>query len=129
MLRQGTLMSTKIALLLFTTAVLMASFAVVAIPPASALTKNTFDDSHTTARFGNSKVCGDHLCAPGEHAKWVQALNDAQRANQVGHSKNAQHGEDVMHQLAGSDHISGNMRTKDMQMTGNMTGSNMPSGQ
>ncbi|MEO9276453.1 MAG: hypothetical protein ABI340_01550 [Nitrososphaera sp.] len=116
-------MSTKIALLLFTTAVLLTSFAVVAIPPASALTQNTFDDSHTTARFGNSKVCGDHLCAPGEHAKWVQALNDAQRANQVGHSKNAQHGEDVIHQLA----LQGSSNSG-MQMTGNMTGNNMPSG-
>ncbi len=116
-------MSTKIALLLFTTAVLLTSFAVVVIPPASALTRNTFDDSHTTARFGNSKVCGDHLCAPGEHDKWVRALNDAQRANQVGHSKNAQHGEDVIHQLAMGNIPSGT------QMTGNMTGSNMPPGQ
>ncbi len=112
MLEQAKIMSTKIALLLFTTAVIVTSFAVVAIPPASALTRNTFDDSHTTARFGNSKVCGDHLCAPGEHAKWVQMLNDAQRANQVGHSKSAQHGEEVLQQLA----------------AGNMTSSSMPSG-
>lgn len=52
-------------------------------PIVNALTKNTFDDSHTTARFGNSKVCGDHLCAPGEHQKMIEAMMQAQRTKYV----------------------------------------------
>jgi hypothetical protein len=36
------------------------------------------DDQHTTARFGNTKVCGDHLCGPGEWAKLQNNINQAQ---------------------------------------------------
>ena len=79
-------MSKKIALL-FTIAVLVASFVLVANPLASALTRNTFDDSHTTARLGNSKVCGDHICKPGEHEKMKEDLNNAQRNTQAGGTK------------------------------------------
>ncbi len=82
--REAKMMSKKIALL-FTIAVLVASFVLVAIPPASALTRNTFDDSHTTARLGNSKVCGDHICKAGEHEKMTEELNNAQRGAQAGH--------------------------------------------
>src|SRR5690349_564996 len=92
-------MSNKIALL-FTTAVLLTSFVVVYIPLANALTTSTWNDNHELARWGNSKVCGDHLCVPGEHDKWVKALNDAQRGYLTSHSKNAQHGETVIQQLA-----------------------------
>ena len=69
------------------------------MPRASALTQNTFDDSHTTARFGNSKVCGDHLCAHGEHLKWVNAVEQSQK---IGYGKVGTHssGEDVMHEMA-----------------------------
>ncbi len=51
------------------------------LPSVGALTKGTFAsdfDSHTTARFGNTKVCGDHLCAPGEFEKMKEQLNMAQ---------------------------------------------------
>lgn len=54
-----------------------------AFPIVNALTKNTFDDSHTTARFGNSKVCGDHICAPGEHQKMIEAMMQAQHTKHV----------------------------------------------
>lgn len=57
--------------------------AIDAFPIVNALTKNTFDDSHTTARFGNSKVCGDHLCAPGEHQKMIEAMMQAQHTKHV----------------------------------------------
>ena len=36
------------------------------------------NDQHLTARFGNDKVCGDHLCAPGEWTKLQENLNQAQ---------------------------------------------------
>ena len=36
------------------------------------------DDQHLTARFGNSKVCGDHMCTAGEWFKLQANLNQAQ---------------------------------------------------
>lgn len=50
-------------------------------PTTSNLVKRDYsysNDQHLTARFGNSKVCGDHLCAPGEWAKLQENLNQAQ---------------------------------------------------
>ncbi len=117
-------MSNKIALLVFTTAVLLAS-SLVYIPLAAALTQSTVDDNHTVARWGNSKVCGDHLCVPGEHDKWMKALNDAQRGFQAGHARNAQHGESVIQQLAQttSNTMIGNMTANMATTTNNMTNS------
>ena len=43
------------------------------------------NDQHLTARFGNDKVCGDHLCAPGEWTKLQENLNQAQ----IVHSPNS----------------------------------------
>jgi len=47
---------------------------------ASALTsRNSFNDNHCTARFScGPKICGDHMCAPGEYDKMQQALAQAQ---------------------------------------------------
>lgn len=50
-------------------------------PATSGLVKRDYtyaNDQHLTARFGNDKVCGDHLCAPGEWAKLQENLNQAQ---------------------------------------------------
>lgn len=97
-------MSNKIALLLLTVSVLMTSLLVVNIPQVNALTQRDFsvyDDSHTTASYGVSKVCGNHLCAPGEHAQWINTLWQSQKTG-YGKVGNAPHGEDVMHNLAGS---------------------------
>ena len=55
--------------------------AYVDIPSASALTKRDYfalDDQPLVARYGNSPVCGDHICGPGEQAKMQQELNQAQ---------------------------------------------------
>jgi hypothetical protein len=54
----------------------------ITLPAANALIqRDNFDDNHTTARFlGGQKVCGDHLCKPGEYNKLLQQLNDAQHA-------------------------------------------------
>jgi len=49
--------------------------------PTSNLVKRDYsyaNDQHLTARFGNDKVCGDHLCAPGEWTKLQENLNQAQ---------------------------------------------------
>ena len=39
-------------------------------PSANGLTKRDYSqtsDQHLTARFGNTAVCGDHMCALGEY--------------------------------------------------------------
>ena len=118
-------MSNKVALLLFTTAVLLTSFAAVFVPQASALTKSTWNDNISTASYGNSVVCGDHKCAPGEHTKWVNAIWQSQKIS-YGKVGSAPHGEDVMHNMAGS--VASNMTSHgNMKMSDNMTGS-MPMG-
>lgn len=96
------LMSHKVALLLFTTSVLLTSFAAVFVPQASALTKSTWSDNISTASYGNSVVCGDHKCALGEHTKWINAVWQSQKVS-YGKVGSAPHGEDVMHALAASN--------------------------
>jgi len=99
--RSEPLMANKIALLLFTTSVLLTSFAAMSIPQASALTKSTWNDNISTASYGNAVVCGDHKCAPGEHMKWINAIWQTQKVS-YGKVANAPHGEDVMQGLADS---------------------------
>jgi hypothetical protein len=118
-------MSNKIALLLFTATVLLASFAAMSVPQASALTKSTWNDNISTASYGNSVVCGDHKCTSGEHTKWVNAIWQSQKVS-YGKIGSAPHGEDVMHELAGSTAAPttshGNVKVDDsMKMTGNAT--------
>ncbi|MBI3622734.1 hypothetical protein HY212_01465 [Candidatus Pacearchaeota archaeon] len=52
----------------------------ITVPAATALIqRDNFDDSHTTVRFlGGQKICGDHMCKPGEYNKQLKQLNDAQ---------------------------------------------------
>jgi hypothetical protein len=73
-------------LALFVTAVLMTSIAAVTIPAASALTsRSSFNDNHYTALYpGGPKICGDHVCAPGEYDKMQQALAQAQMKGKTG---------------------------------------------
>ena len=54
----------------------------ITLPAATALTqRDNFDDSHTTARYlGGQKICGDHMCKPGQYDKQLRILNDAQHA-------------------------------------------------
>ncbi len=63
---------------------------VMAQTPQQNLEKRNYsflDDQHLTARFGNSKVCGDHLCGPGEWAKLQNNLNQAQISHTVNNTK------------------------------------------
>ena len=79
-------MSSKLPVVLLLTAVLMASVAVTTIPASNAVIQRDYsylNDNHLTARTGNTKVCGDHLCAPGEWDKLQQNLNAAQLGNQT----------------------------------------------
>jgi hypothetical protein len=88
--------SVKITLLTVTILTIMVTLVSSQVAPALAQTTPTpsnlekrnysyLDDQHLTARFGNSKVCGDHLCAPGEWSNLQQNLNHAQ----ISHPANA----------------------------------------
>jgi hypothetical protein len=109
-------MSSKKGIFLLTATVFLASFVVLAIPQASALTRNTFDDSHTTALYGNSKVCGSHLCAKGEHSKWYNAIWQSQKLS-FGKTTGIKQGEDVL------QHIVGTTQAPATSTSMNMTGS------
>lgn len=97
------LMSKQIALFAFTASVLFVSFAVMYVPQVSALNPNPVDNSHVTARFESEhKVCGTHLCKPGERTSWEKAVWDHQSLSQGKVASPTQHGEDVMKNLAGA---------------------------
>ncbi len=79
-------MSNKIALLLLTVSVMMTSVLVASLPQANALIQRDFSitvDTPTTASHGFSKVCGNHLCTMGEHARWINTLWQSQRAGMM----------------------------------------------
>ncbi len=85
-LRYSGLMSSKLPVVLFVTAVVIASV-VGSTFPANALIQrdyNYLNDKHVTARYGNTAVCGDHMCAPGEWNKLQQQLTSAQLGYQGG---------------------------------------------
>ncbi len=67
---------------------------------ASALEVRTvFDNRHSSASFGDSRVCGDHLCGLGEKPQWTHATWGSQHLS-ASKLPVAQHGEDIMSQLA-----------------------------
>jgi hypothetical protein len=72
-------MQIKLIALLFVATVLASSFAASVLPMANALTARTdFSNRHTTATLGNSKVCGDHICGPGEKTAWANKMASLQ---------------------------------------------------
>jgi hypothetical protein len=95
------LMSNKIALLMFAATVLLTSTAIMTIPQANALTPSTVATHYyiSTASYGNSIVCGDHKCAPGEHTQWINAVWQSQKIG-AGKVPTETHGEDVMAKLS-----------------------------
>ncbi len=65
----------------------MAPVLAQSVPTSSNLVKRDYsytDDQHLTAGFGNTRVCGDHMCAPGEWTKLQESLNHAQ----ISHTSN-----------------------------------------
>jgi hypothetical protein len=73
-------MQIKLLAILFVTTVLMTSFAVSVLPVANALTARTdFGNRHLSASYGNSPICGDHVCAPGEKTSWMNKISELQR--------------------------------------------------
>lgn len=60
--------------------------AISPLTSSSALTKRDFsylNDQRLTVSNGNTKVCGDHLCAPGEWAKLLESLVAVQQGRQT----------------------------------------------
>jgi len=77
----------KLPVMVFVAAILVASFVVMTVPAANALMNRNYyylNDNPITARTGNTAVCGDHICAPGEWDKLITSLSSAQRGNQAG---------------------------------------------
>ncbi|HEX5457980.1 MAG TPA: hypothetical protein VFX64_06300 [Candidatus Nitrosotalea sp.] len=77
-----TLLTLSIASIVVTLVVgQMAPVLAQSVPTSSNLVKRDYsytDDQHLTAGFGNTRVCGDHMCAPGEWTQLQANLNHAQ---------------------------------------------------
>ena len=94
-------MQIKLVALLFVTAVLASFFMASILPYAHALSARTdFSNRHSSASYGNSKICGDHKCASGEQTQWGTKTS----AQKTGYGKvgDTSHGVDVMHKIVGS---------------------------
>ena len=65
---------------------------------ASAFTKGTGQYSKTTASLDPSRICGAHICQPGEHAKWTHAVSVSQRQGPA-KATGGYNGMVIMHQL------------------------------
>jgi hypothetical protein len=93
---------------------------------ASALTRGTGDFSRTTASLDPSKVCGNHVCQPGETAKWSSAVLSSQRQG-PGKATGAQYGIIIMHQIVVNS-LAKPSHVNQMMMTPSNTNSTMMSG-
>lgn len=73
-------MQIKLLAMFFVTAILATSFTASVLPVANALTARTdFSNRHLSASYGNSPICGDHICAPGEKTAWASKISALQR--------------------------------------------------
>ena len=61
----------------------VATTMIIMLPTANALiARNNFDDNHYTyISLGGPKICGDHLCKPGEWNQWIHQLMSHQLKN------------------------------------------------
>ncbi|GEM_PF-1263328 len=65
---------------------------------ASALTTGTGEHEGIMSNWNPNKVCGNHICQPGENTKWSSAVSASQRQG-PGKATGAQFGFVVMHQI------------------------------
>lgn len=65
---------------------------------ANALTRGSGQYSRTTASLDPSRVCGIHICQPGENMKWSSAVSASQRQG-PGKATGGQYGSIIMHQV------------------------------
>lgn len=90
---------------------------------ASALIRGTGQYSHTTASLDPSRVCGNHICQPGENTKWSSAVLASQRQG-PGKATGAQYGDIIMHQMVVNSWIK-NTHVNLMEKIPNNTNSTM----
>jgi len=125
-------MRPKLLVLLFVTGVLASSFAASVLPAANALTARTdFSNRHLSASYGNSPICGDHICAPGEKTQWLNKIAQLQRVGTGKIGSGATYKDVLNHiQLTPTTSMHGTVKmTEKMSMGANMTGSgNMTKG-
>ena len=107
-------MTSKIALLMFVATVLLASMALVVVSPASALTPAIVKNYDATATRGNSNICGDHVCAPGEQTQWYNAVWQSQKQSQGKIVNGTTLGEDVIAKMVGFIPVSKTMPVSNM---------------
>ena len=88
---------------------------------ANALTKGAGQYSRTTASLDPSRVCGNHICQPGESSKWSSAVQSSQRQGPP-KATGAQHGIIIMHQMVVNSLVKMN-HTDSIMMTLNKTNS------
>ncbi|MGI0060171.1 MAG: hypothetical protein ACREBJ_10440, partial [Nitrosotalea sp.] len=62
------------------------------------LTMGTGEHGGVTSNVNPTKVCGNHVCQPGENTKWSSAVSASQRQG-PGKATGAQYGFIVMHQI------------------------------
>jgi hypothetical protein len=71
----------SLAVLLIISLLSVSAISFVDVPSANALTKRDYtapEDQPLTATYGNSPVCGSHICNSGEHMMMQLALSQAQ---------------------------------------------------
>jgi hypothetical protein len=121
----------KLLVLLFVTGVLVSSFAATVLPAANALTARTdFSNRHLSASYGNSPICGDHICGPGEKTAWANKIAQLQRVGTGKIGSGATY-KDILNNIQlTSNAMHGTVKmTEKMTMSANMTGSgNMTKG-
>ena len=82
-------MSSKLPVL-FLMAIVVASFAGTTLPASYALINRDYtyvNDNEITSLYGNTRVCGDHMCAPGEWNQLQDKLTSAQLGHQGGRNE------------------------------------------
>ena len=103
----------KLLVTLVISAVLISSLAATVLPSANALTQRTdFSNRHTTASWGNSRVCGDHICKSGEQTEMQMKLSASQRGVNW-------NGKGTMPTISESMKMGGNMNYKGTTMPNN----------
>jgi len=81
--------SSRLLASLLLTSILILSVAGSSIQLSNALIQRDYtylNDNPTTVSTGNSKVCGDHLCTPGEWGKLQDTLSAAQQGHKTGNA-------------------------------------------
>lgn len=103
--------------------------AFVDVPSANALTKRDYfalDDQPLVARYGNSPVCGNHICGPGEQSKMQQELNQAQKGNTSSHVMSGQTMMSDNHSMMSDNGQAMSMEPKDLGSVLKLSNANLP---